>query len=127
MVLTKVMEMLEKQLRPTTGLRAKQQANTMKSMKIAHKKKMQRTSVQIYKSDRGISKSRSFAQCCSVKKKTRATTFARSNLMAFHCGSALLLWPRPSMCPPWALRFEWSGGSGWSWVELREEETRKIV
>lgn len=31
---------------------------------------MRRTSVQIYKSDRGISKSRSFTQCCSAKKKT---------------------------------------------------------
>lgn len=69
MVLTKVMENLEKQLRPAAGLRAKQQSNTMKSMKIAHKK-MRRTSVQIYKSDRGISKSRSFTQCCSAKKKT---------------------------------------------------------
>lgn len=36
-VLTKVMEMLEKQLRPAAGLRAKQQSNTMKSMKIAQK------------------------------------------------------------------------------------------
>lgn len=31
---------------------------------------MRRTSVQIYKSDRGILKSRSFSQCCSAKKKT---------------------------------------------------------
>lgn len=31
------MEMLEKQLRPAAGLRAKQQSNTMKSMKIAQK------------------------------------------------------------------------------------------